>query len=392
MRTIMKFMYVIGFLAAVTTPFVQAEQVGSEDDTDAVRVRNIVRESLDRVAETTEGEPATWVLAIGIEDYSLIQQLTYTGDDASAFVRAFSEVGQVPARRLLLVADHEKASLKLSTDSKTILPVIKEFVSRPGPKDTLVFFFSGHGYVDPNDQVMYLATSDFDVTRPASTGLSVDALRRALTSSRAKHQLIFLDACHSGAFELEDSLDGRALANSIATKKGIAVVSSCSSQQQSIEARAIGHGVFTQCLVQGIRGQANSEVDSVIDIQEAFRFVKTHVPVAAKKVVKTHRQTPVFAAKNLIEIPVVLNLRKPDRPSDLIAAFNDVPVGAIGFDPILIQAMAQAAAADPVTVIGRLKWIMENEKPQSPSYRAAKEALRGLDQKILAGKIKLPRE
>jgi|GEM_PF-2790589 len=349
-------------------------------------VRSIIRVPPRTAAEAKAG--VTWVLSIGVENYRNIARLKYTGDDARAFANAFTEVGLVDPARVHLVADGERTSRNLPTDAATLKAAIQRIAALCDPNDTFVLYFSGHGYADPQG-VMYLAANDFDISAPAETGIPVSFVRQALLDCPAKTQLLFLDTCHSGAFNLDQSLDGKLLATELAAKKGIAVICSSSGEQYSIESPKLGHGVFTHWLVKGLRGQANYEVNSWIDVHEAYRFVSTHVPKSAEELAQ-REQTPAFAAKNLTDVPKVLDLKRPDRPSALVAAENDVPLGNVGYDPTLIAYMGKFAAADPVKVIGRLKWIMENSKPGSENYQAAETALQKIDAEILAGRIRLP--
>lgn len=339
-----------------------------------------------RAVEDKDG--VVWVLAIGVEEYRNVAPLKFTGDDASAFGRAFLEVAEVPSKRVYVVTDDsDQEHFGVPTDSRSLRTCISSVLGFAKENDTLVFFFSGHGFA-PKRGEMYLACRDFDPANPETTGISVNFLRDALMKCKAKSLLIFLDACHSGAFNEDSGIDGKLLATELAARKGMATITSSSGNQVSGESPTLKQGVFTYWLVQGIRGRANFQVDRWIDIQEAFRFVQQHVPASAKELNKIE-QTPSFALKNQTGVLKVLELKNPDRPSVLVAAFNNVPVGNIGYDPRLIQAMASAASADPRLIIGRMKWIMEKNKPSSASYQAAKKALREIDDAILAGRMKL---
>jgi uncharacterized caspase-like protein len=356
----------------------------SGQDKDAVRALMVAPTATPD--ENARG--VTWVLAVAVEQYRNVSPLSYTGEDAASFVKAFREVGGITPSRLFLIADGQPESLRLETNATSVRGAISQVCSLAKPADTFILFFSGHGFRD-NENQMYLATNDFDPAEYKNTSVPVSFVKEQLGNCRAENQLIFLDACHSGAFNSADNIDGRALANNLAERSRVAVISSCTDGQVSVESSKLKHGVFTWWLVNGLRGQANSTVDAQIDIQELFRYLSDRVPAEAKKV-NDGIQTPVFAARNLTQVTTVMRLNRPDRPSVLVAAKNDVPVGDIGYDPRLIQAMASFASADPVLVIGRLKWILENERPRTPAYAAADKALQFVDEQILKGQIRLP--
>jgi hypothetical protein len=349
-------------------------------------VRAVIVEPTRTPAEQRNG--VTWVLAIGVEQYRNVTPLAFTCDDAALFARAFREVGNIPPTRVHLIAPGEDRARPLQDDSSTIKAAIERVALLALPKDTFVFYFSGHGYRDAKGQ-MYLATSDFDLKDPDNSSVRVEFVKDTLATCQASHRLIFIDACHSGDFDAAKRVDGRLLANQIAELAGVAVIASSTGEQVSFESSMLKQGVFTYWLVQGLRGRANTTIDAKIDVQEVFRFVNTHVPKAAREIGGIE-QTPVFAAQNLTNVPTVIDLHRPDRPSVLIAAHNDVPVGDIGFDPPLIEAMAQFVAADPVTVIGRLKWILQNEQPDTAAYQAADRGLQRIDEQIRKGIIRLP--
>lgn len=352
---------------------------------DSDKVKSLVVSPPLTVEETQRG--VTWVLAIGVEKYDSVESLNYTEDDASAFTKAMHEVGGIAKKQITLIAP-SLLSGSFKADSATAKEVIKRIASFAKPKDTLIFFFSGHGYRDDEDR-MYLATADFDLENPSTSSIPVTFVKEVLANCRASKQLIFLDACHSGAFNAGNIVDGRALANSLSEKAGVAAITSSSDGQVSVESSQRKHGVFTYWLVRGMRGQANSSVDPVIDMQELYRFVQVHVPAEASKVRQTE-QTPAFAAQNLNGIPTVLALRNPDRPSDLVPAKNDVPVGNIGYDASLIDAMVYSAYADPALIIGRLKWIIENKQPDPRAHAAAQKGLEKIDNQIRTGRFQLP--
>jgi len=371
------FVFAIGFKILACCPL-------NGQDKDAARA--LIVAPTATADENARG--VTWVLAVAVEQYRNVSPLSYTGEDAASFVKAFREVGGITPSRLFLIADGQPESLRLETNATSVRGAISQVCSLAQPADTFIFFFSGHGFRD-NENQMYLATNDFDPAEIEKTSVPVSFVKEQLGNCRAENQLIFLDACHSGAFNSADSIDGRALANNLAERSGVAVISSCTDGQVSVESSKLKQGVFTWWLVNGLRGQANSTVDAQIDIQELFRFVSDRVPVEAKKV-NGGIQTPVFAARNLTKVTTVMRLNRPDRPSVLVAAKNDVPVGDRGYDPRLIQAMASFASVNPVLVIGRLKWILENERPGTPAYAAADKALQHLDDQILKGQIRLP--
>lgn len=70
-----------------------------------------------------------------------------------------------------------------------------------GPKDQVLFFFTGHGSYKPASDNGYLIPQDGPHHSLSGKGwLSYDKLRTYLGINKAKHILVALDACYSGSF------------------------------------------------------------------------------------------------------------------------------------------------------------------------------------------------
>lgn len=324
-----------------------------------------------------------WLLAIGVEQYTSVSPLRFTGDDARSLGKAYREVGQVPDDHIAMVSDEDGQP----ADRQSLLKAIQDGLARPQDGDTLVFHFSGHGFL-ADGGTMYLAGSDFDPQSPATTGLAVETLRNELAGCRAKTRFVFLDACHSGAFGAGNRLDGQALANAFRALPGTVTITSSSAQQPSLESAALRQGVFTYWLVRGLRGEANSTVDRQIDAAELFRFVKD-------KVLETARteqglvQQPTWSCEQLADIPAAIPLLRPDRPSVL------VPIKRFPLPPApdtlatLLDTIAHFPQANPRNGIGLAKWVLANSPRGSDLARQAQAHIDRIDEMLLRGEISL---
>lgn len=75
------------------------------------------------------------------------------------------------------------------------------------PDDQVLFFFSMHGYYDPDGDRGYLIPSDGvadDLSNYFKSWLSYDDLRTYLAPCKAAHILLALDACNSGSFGIRN--------------------------------------------------------------------------------------------------------------------------------------------------------------------------------------------
>ncbi len=78
-----------------------------------------------------------------------------------------------------------------------------KWLARSGPNDTMIVYFSGHGFRD-TDGKLYLAPLDINPADPAATGISVEWLRQQLAACPANFKLLVIDACHAGSEKGED--------------------------------------------------------------------------------------------------------------------------------------------------------------------------------------------
>ncbi|MEL7122002.1 MAG: caspase family protein, partial [Bacteroidota bacterium] len=98
---------------------------------------------------------------------------------------------------------------------------------------------------------------------------------------KAKHKLILADACHSGSL-----LSLKAPLNTVLkkyykafddAKGGTALLMSSKGEEYSLEDGGLRSGIFSHFLVKGLKGAADFDKDSVIYINELFRYVQSNV-------------------------------------------------------------------------------------------------------------------
>lgn len=336
----------------------------------------------DRPNVAHNGE--THVIAIGVENYTQVPKLNFCIDDAQILVTAFQVVGKIDPANSLFLTDTKERPLQASSIQKQV----DERLAKLNAEDNLVFMFSGHGFHDESGE-MYLCPSDFNPEFAAKTGVSVVNLRDSLAQCRASTKFVFLDACYSGGFN--SRLDGNQLANAFRTLKGTATITSSSNGQPSAESPSLKQGVFTYWLVKGLRGQANAVVDNHIDVAELYRFVKDQVPRTARAEGGLI-QHPTWAFEHLAGIPNVIELKRPDRPSDLVKLLAmPLPPEPDTLETVL-STISQFPHASPRRGIGLTKWILKNAPAKSELAKNAQQHLDTLDSLLLQGKITLEDE
>ncbi len=133
---------------------------------------------------------------------------------------------------------------------------------RAGRSTMFLFYYSGHG--------------DNEALELGATRLPLRDLRQYLESSPAEVKLAFVDACQSGA--LTGVKGGRRapayevrLADPGQTE-GLAIVTSSSANELSQESDDLRGSFFSQNLMAGLRGLADSSGDGQVSLQELYQF------------------------------------------------------------------------------------------------------------------------
>ena len=227
-----------------------------------------------------------YALIIGISKHRNnlrgVQNLDYADRDAKAiydFLQQPAAGGFTPGNMLLLT--NEQATLAHIRDALT------NFISKAAVNDLLLIFFAGHGAPDPlAPQNLYLVAHDTSVEAMSQTALAMPELRRYVEQNvKSKRLVLLLDACHSAGFSTEVTRD---LANNLTNlylekllyqDEGRAIITSSDINERSRESPkwGNGHGVFTYYVLEGLRGEADTNGDRFVSVGELFRFVRHKV-------------------------------------------------------------------------------------------------------------------
>ena len=127
--------------------------------------------------------------------------------------------------------------------------------------DIALLHFSGHG-ADADGG--YLCTTDFS---KSDYGVKMTEILEMANSSRCKNKVIILDCCF--AAKMGESL---LLNNNSVLGEGVTIIAASQSWQTSAENGAIQHGVFTELLMQGLKGGA-ADIGGNITPASLYSFV-----------------------------------------------------------------------------------------------------------------------
>ena len=239
---------------------------------------------LNRSVEATPIRGQKYALIIGVSRYKNngkgINNLEFADVDATALY----EFLQTPAagkfaRENMLLLTNEQAT------NASIREALTNFVARAAVNDLLLIFFAGHGAADPYaSQNLYVITHDTSVTNMPQTALLMSDLRAYLDNNvKSKRLILLLDACHSagisteGARTLPNNLANLYLQTLLYEEKGRAIITSSDINELSNESPQWRHGVFTYYVLEGLKGDADTDNDRLVSVGELFHYVRRKV-------------------------------------------------------------------------------------------------------------------
>jgi uncharacterized caspase-like protein len=177
-----------------------------------------------------------------------------------------------------------------------IMANIDEIGKTMKKEDVFIFFYAGHGSTE--DNVFYFITSEITgmyQDNKLKNALKVTELQEKFKMLPALKQVVFIDACQSGAsveaLAMRGATEEKALAQ-LSRSSGVHVMASSESDQQSAEIKSLGHGVFTYVLLEALNGKADgSPADSKITVYEVKSYLDDQVPEVSYNLIR-HKQFP----------------------------------------------------------------------------------------------------
>jgi len=236
-------------------------------------------------------EVKIWSVVVGVSTYEHMPALRFTDDDAYRFYAFLKspEGGALPNDQIKLLIDEDATR-------NNILAALKETLLKADENDVIVFYYSGHGLEGSFIPV------DYD---GFNNRVLHDEIKQVFEQSRAKHKIIFADACYSGSLLAMKGLVNSTLEKYYASfrnaKGGLAFFTSSQGGEISLEDGGLRQGIFTHFLIKGLNGEADTDQNKVVTIAEIAAFVSKKVRSYTAKV-----QTPVLTGNYDTNMPVAV--------------------------------------------------------------------------------------
>jgi uncharacterized caspase-like protein len=165
--------------------------------------------------------------------------------------------------------------------SSSILGDFEETTLELTKDDTILFYYSGHGIMSPENDLC-LASKETKRSRLSATSIEAERVLKFLQRSHAKRRVLILDCCHSGAIgsifkrgDTDSSL--AALAHSFGTyilTASTAIQKAEEREKEEGNENRKGNGVFTKALIDCLREGTNETVTVVDLYQYAFKRLR----------------------------------------------------------------------------------------------------------------------
>lgn len=263
-----------------------------------------LKEQIDLYTPKATEKPNLYLISIGTSDYQDQRfSLKYASKDAQDLVNLF--------KKDQVYANIYQQSLLNQKSTKENIIKLKEFIAKAGRDDVVMVFIAGHGLLDEKFDYYY-ATYDTDFNNPSSKGLLYSEIEELLDGITALKKLLFMDTCHSGELDKDDTekdtksikteedVNFRAVGQGVRKKKGeglentselvkelftdlrrgtgATIISSAGGVEFALESDTWKNGLFTYCMLQGISEQtADLNKDGQILLSELQLFVRKEV-------------------------------------------------------------------------------------------------------------------
>jgi len=233
-----------------------------------------------------------WAVVVGVSRYGSASEnglstLLYADDDATAFAAVLEQQGWN--------ASHVKMLTDEGATKRNVEIALEGWLTKAGPDDLIVLFWSGHGFSDPEDpERVYFACYDTDIRVPA-TGYRMDKVRASLEEKHARNVVVFADTCHAGKLVTrgEKGIAVRPYIEKIrrekAVPKGWIFMVGADTDRLAIEHTSWSNGAFTHCLLKALSGGADGfesvgPRDGIVTMGELRAYMNTTMPDETQEV------------------------------------------------------------------------------------------------------------
>ena len=229
----------------------------------------------------------TFAIIVGISSYSssAISDLQYSSNDARLLYNYLYTTGGYLAENIFILQDRE-------VNRTAINQLYLKLSARMDKDSTLVFFFSGHGCINDNEE-FYLPMFGY-MPSDTDTYFSEEEIVGLFQNIIAKKVLFLFDCCNAGVLARKDGAEDDLMDNS--SKEGLSnelinrligadenisrvLITSSLPGQSSWESGDLGKGIFMHCMLEGLSSGSALNSGGTVLLFDIASYLMEKVPI-----------------------------------------------------------------------------------------------------------------
>ncbi len=239
-------------------------------------LRRSLTVQLDGKMPIVISEVRTWFIGIGIDNYKNWPILNNAVSDVREVYNAFKKNYQFD----------DNSSVFLLNEMATregIIDTLRAFISKTGPNDNVVIYYSGHGYYDKLVDEGYWVPAAASLNKTSEYISNVEIMK-IVKAFKVKHVVMFVDACFSGSLFIDGGSrsapkDYKDRVEKYQSRWGI-----CSGRNEEVaDGNAGQHSPYAQSIIDYCNGE---KADFLISDLASF---------IVKRVSANANQTPIYS-------------------------------------------------------------------------------------------------
>jgi hypothetical protein len=205
-------------------------------------------------------------LLVGVAQYRTLQNLPTVQNNLTALQKELSDPAvwglSTENGKVLRQPDSADYVLNSLQDAATVAT------------DALVFYFAGHGLIDPgNDDELYLALPGSDIERAYRTAVPYGWVRREMQVAQARRKIVILDCCYSGRALGQWMGDGKGDVAGHLEIEGACVLTATARTRRALAPPDEQFTAFTGELI-AILAEGIPEGPDLLDMETLFRQLR----------------------------------------------------------------------------------------------------------------------
>ena len=231
-------------------------------------------------------DPKKWLFIIGIENYEYTDPVAYSSHSAKEFKK-------VMQKRLGISSKHTRILINRDATGSKIDYQLKDMLRRVKKGDSVYFYYSGHGIPLPSqNNTPFMLAQDMNPSDLSDKRFKLQNIYKALSNSKAKKVIAFVDSCFSGGTDNQALIKGVASSRLVPKRvkfntKKMLVISAGRDTQYSNKFDEKSNRLFSYYLMRGLI-KNNSNIDRL------YNYVKSNVQEKSFEMGASYEQVPIY--------------------------------------------------------------------------------------------------